>query len=606
MTSAALRAQMEHLVGQAGAGSVPSGILYWWGGPALPDGSNAAPPLVPPQWLGCYGALRHAALLPERMPAPPALSARLRRQAQDGPFPLAVAHFDYARPRAEVVAAFTRGAAVGRPLRQPPSCLAECIEPGVAFFASLLLPDQWGRAAPEVRARVFQIVLDRRWWLRSSGLPLPDALTLDSGNGPQPVRFGQRVTCSAGSRAEVVLELRARFGTQWLSARCRVAIGTQAAAPPPDQIWPLAGAGHVRGEACVYRAPVAATARRYVLMSEGFPGGYPPSYLYDNLNQHRLLERLRRHGHDVVVVSYAQGMRPMQDNAEVMIAAIRRAGQDGRGHTVGGVSMGGLIARYALAAMEQRGIPHHTAIYLSIDAPHRGSRTSVSNQWFAHFFRDSVPQMDSLVALLDSPANQQFLPQWYHDGQVLESELRTRFVSELAALGDYPRQLRRYAVASGRGDGVANMPPSTIMLAWRDSPFVSAQLCSQPADGQRGVIAQGASYRAVSGVPDTLAMHSAVSWEAVPGSLASYNQLLAGLSGVLGCGQVTLPAATACVVPTVSALDLDLDPLAPIPPADSQAGPFHDYLCADDNLPHIATTAAMADWLFARITRNPC
>ena len=37
-----------------------------------------------------------------------------------------------------------------------------------------------------------------------------------------------------------------------------------------------------------------------------------------------------------------------------------------------GYSMGGLIARYALAYMEEQGIAHETRLYVSYDAPQKG------------------------------------------------------------------------------------------------------------------------------------------------------------------------------------------------------------------------------------------
>ena len=49
--------------------------------------------------------------------------------------------------------------------------------------------------------------------------------------------------------------------------------------------------------------------------------------------------------------------------------------------------MGGLVSRYALAWMEKQGEDHGTRTYLSIDAPHRGTYTSLGVQWFVHALR---------------------------------------------------------------------------------------------------------------------------------------------------------------------------------------------------------------------------
>ena len=51
-----------------------------------------------------------------------------------------------------------------------------------------------------------------------------------------------------------------------------------------------------------------------------------------------------------------------------------------------GPSMGGLIAQYALAYMEQQGLPHETRLYLSFDSPHRGANIPISLQYLINYF----------------------------------------------------------------------------------------------------------------------------------------------------------------------------------------------------------------------------
>ena len=212
--------------------------------------------------------------------------------------------------------------------------------------------------------------------------------------------------------------------------------------------------------------------------------------------------------------------------------------------------------------------------------------------------------MSDLAALLDSPANQQFLPDWYHDGAVIESGLRKRLYAEYAMMGNYPRQPMLYAVASGRGDGKSSLEPRSPMIEWSGSAFANAQLYTLPASGCEEVVAQGEWLTDSGASPDRFATASTVSWEGVAGSLDFYNDLINFAAASLGVGHVKTLTSTACVVPTISALDIDQDPHLPIPAPDSGASPFDDYICASGNLPHIATDENIRDWILGKLTAH--
>ena len=62
-----------------------------------------------------------------------------------------------------------------------------------------------------------------------------------------------------------------------------------------------------------------------MIIAEGFPGGYPYDYLYDIVNQQRMLEKLRAAGYDVILLSFTDGLDAIQNNADVAIACIRQA-----------------------------------------------------------------------------------------------------------------------------------------------------------------------------------------------------------------------------------------------------------------------------------------
>ena len=159
----------------------------------------------------------------------------------------------------------------------------------------------------------------------------------------------------------------------------------------------------------------------------------------------------------------------------------RARGRTGQPLVVGGVSMGGIIGRYALAHMESTGEPHGTLTYLSIDAPHGGTYTSLGVQWFVHALLPIARSLGGFAMLLDSPSNQQLMIHWLdQDGEVVESELRTALLADLEAGGGYPRQPRKLAVSCGRGDGIGGAAGGARTLAWSDPPFLSVTLNTLP------------------------------------------------------------------------------------------------------------------------------
>ena len=245
----------------------------------------------------------------------------------------------------------------------------------------------------------------------------------------------------------------------------------------PDEIWPLRGECGNTGSAYVYRAAGQQAVTRPMIMVEGFPGGHPADYLYDTFDQQGTATKLRAAGYDLVIVGLDHGADEIQRNADVLVACIRKARhRTDEPLVIGGVSMGGLISRYALAAMEARDEPHNAKVFLTIDTPHGGAYTSLGAQWFVQTCRSFLPALEAEAQLLDSPANQQFVLWWLHDGVAQTSPLRTAFIAELTSLGDYPKLPRRLAISCGRGDGASTTPAGAQTLSWSGEPWVSAEL----------------------------------------------------------------------------------------------------------------------------------
>lgn len=111
-------------------------------------------------------------------------------------------------------------------------------------------------------------------------------------------------------------------------------------------------------------------------------------------------------GADVGILDFADGSRDMVYNAQVVKGAVRffrgwRSRPD-VGFGVAGVSMGGVVARRALAEMEDeqsRGLesPHGVAHFVSLDAPQRGALVDRNLQ-------DDIKELSRINSNIDVPA----------------------------------------------------------------------------------------------------------------------------------------------------------------------------------------------------------
>lgn len=152
----------------------------------------------------------------------------------------------------------------------------------------------------------------------------------------------------------------------------------------------------------------------------------------------------------------------MERNAYTLVTLIRQLNQQMQavGSTeqlvVVGPSMGGQIARYALAYMEANSIAHNTRLLVSLDSPNNGATIPIGLQHFVKFFADETKDETTVnnLALLDSPASRELTLHYYGQGTAFRADpLRTSFVNSLSSLGNYPSQLRRVAVTDGAIDG---------------------------------------------------------------------------------------------------------------------------------------------------------
>ncbi len=603
MSESPLAKQIQSLLSQHQPDSRP---LVWTGNPRFPDGARRRPVLDQLEWERLYWFLANARDA-SSVKHPLQLKAQLEAVRPDGPVPIAIAYFDVDQPARPFLGRVKAAAKSGKALEPPPSDLASVLRTQTVFMAAGLLAPQFRRELPVHRGRDVTFVLSADYHLTNLGRLPKVEVDLADGKGYRAIGFDEPFTVRA-DRDTVEIEVRCRYGRRRRRASLSVTVSDAPAPPRPDETWRLRD-GNVTGRAFVYHGAGHHSVIDPLIVAEGFPGGYSDSYLYELMNQAGTADALRAAGYDLIMVRFDQGLRPMQDNARIVAACIRAARlRTSRPLIVGGFSMGGLIARFALTSMEHRSEAHGARVFFTVDTPHRGSYTSLAAQWFVHAFKAVSGEMQLLSALLDSPANQQFVMQWLRDGMAETSPLRTAFADELEQMGSYPQKTRLLAIACGRGDGKRSVKPYRRMLSWTHSPFIRARLHTLPAkrQGER-TIGEGGWLLSPAGEPKPLNLASDVAWEGVPGGQNYYTAMAARLARDLGCGHVAQSPdlARTCSVPTVSALDIDADPFTPVPPQSSGVSPFHDYfVCAQDE-DHVVITPEASAWLRDRLGTPP-
>ncbi|PIY07521.1 MAG: hypothetical protein COZ18_17025 [Flexibacter sp. CG_4_10_14_3_um_filter_32_15] len=127
--------------------------------------------------------------------------------------------------------------------------------------------------------------------------------------------------------------------------------------------------------------------------------------------------------------------------------------------------MGGVISRYALADMEQRGIDHDTYLYVSHDAPHQGANIPLGIVALARHAVDkfvatpiggtNINPTDggnistkTLRALIEAPGTRQMLLDYIDEDFRIDNSLHREWQAELTAMG-YPRRTRNIAMSNG-------------------------------------------------------------------------------------------------------------------------------------------------------------
>ncbi|GHU73458.1 hypothetical protein FACS189413_17850 [Bacteroidia bacterium] len=152
-----------------------------------------------------------------------------------------------------------------------------------------------------------------------------------------------------------------------------------------------------------------------------------------------------------------------------------------------GISMGGLIARYALRSMElypnNYGY-HDTWKYFSLDSPHKGANLPLGLQGMIRDLQNFsvailggltivdaasvIPMMDQLYGVLDSKAARQMLIYYCNKNLKIDNNEYEAFQKEYDRIG-FPVQCQNIAVSCGSIRGATEFTPATRLFSFSPS-----------------------------------------------------------------------------------------------------------------------------------------
>ncbi len=380
-----------------------------------------------------------------------------------------------------------------------------------------------------------------------------------------------------------------------------------------------------------------------IIVLDGFDPGDARDItgLYNSLNfdGQNMADILRDEGFDVIILNAHQyttdgkdidgGADYIQRNAFVLAELIALINNDKVGDeelVVLGPSMGGLIARYALAYMEQNSLPHETRLYISFDSPHRGANVPISLQYLINYlgFEFGNQQAQDIVnTVLNSPAAKEMLvdhlvahlaggSQTDQDPTKLLPEgapdFRDAFQTELDALG-FPQNVRNVSMINGSGIGTTTGSPGiqVIDTTLDIAPGTTAEVNLHFMPAATEVINVTDWTTLIAGIPvgsfaaDGESFSFSDGVDSAPGGTVNISEALgdAGGNPVILQFIEALDQDAYCFIPTLSALAIAEDDWYANP--DITASPFVNTHIPNENEDHVTVTADGAQFALDEI-----
>lgn len=553
------------------------------------DGSASAPAVRAATWRQAYDELHRASAAPVHPPLATVL-AGARARHRSGVIPLALIDLPFERIAPD-------GAS---------------LVPSRAVVAAALASHTYRGAGVVFALDATRCFFDPASPLRSLSVDFAD------GRGPQPIGLGEEVRIHYTTAGPRTLTARVtRIDGTTAEARFDFDVRALAAPSPDDTLHVIASIAHEgqfgAGDAYVYLAPGHAAIESPIVVAEGFDLDNSMNWdeLYALLNRENLIESLRADGFDVVVLNFADATVAVEQNGFVvteLVQQLQAALPEFRTLAVAGASMGGLCTRYALAYMETHALPHRVRTWLSFDAPHGGANIPLGLQYWINFFSSQSADAAEFLAILQRPAARQML--LYHlttpPGATGQADpLRAQMLAAFAAVGDWPSQPRRVAIANGSGLGTSQgFSPGAQMIRWEYSSLlvaITGNVWAVPS-ATSTTIFQGSTRILFTTTTQSVPVSGTAPWDGAPGGFRASLVQLDTLAAPYGDIVALHPAH--CFIPTVSALALPTaNPFFDVAgtPDLVSLTPFDAIYFPTVNQEHVAVTPENAAWIRAEL-----
>ncbi len=177
------------------------------------------------------------------------------------------------------------------------------------------------------------------------------------------------------------------------------------------------------------------------------------------VNGPHFISEINNKGYDVIYLDFEDGANYMEDNAMVLVKLIQHINSikcSNEELVICGVSMGGIVAKFALSYMEQNNLPHCTRSYVSFDAPHQGANIPIAIQqtlYFAAYSQQNQKAKQGINQLL-RPAARQLLQHHVFQSNYGIHPDRIAFLKKQKQLGNFPKNTRNIAVINGNPFGL--------------------------------------------------------------------------------------------------------------------------------------------------------
>jgi len=217
------------------------------------------------------------------------------------------------------------------------------------------------------------------------------------------------------------------------------------------------------------------------------PEGVEKVYLYNVANKNGFLDKLREFGYDIIIYRSDNSTKSIISNAMNLVNFIKTKVNDVKISDneliVIGVSMGGLVCRYALTYMEQTSntYDHKTKLFISMDSPQNGANVPLGFQYLVKYLNMDVDgKIEKLKKvmddMLDSDAAKEMLLYHHTNTSNLTARCatnRTTFLNSLSSIGNFPKKCQTMALSMGSGVGTnQGFSPGSTLLKKQTSDIV--------------------------------------------------------------------------------------------------------------------------------------